>query len=212
MKSSVQVVTAPLYEPCSRAEAKRWLRIEDDITAHDAVVDLLRQAMREDAENRTGRAFIPRTLRLNLSGWPQDRDYGVKIDLPHAPLLYVDSFKYIDEDGVLQTLATDQYAVHEEYEPGFIIPAWEVSWPTIRAVPNALQITYVAGYAAEDSPDDETALQAVIPAAVRVWMESKIAAHDVFREQVIAGVQAFKIPRDFTDGLLDPLILGERLF
>ena len=79
-------------------------------------------------------------------------------------------------------------------------------------MPNALQITYVAGYAAEDSPDDETALQAVIPAAVRVWMESKIAAHDVFREQVIAGVQAFKIPRDFTDGLLDPLILGERLF
>lgn len=211
MDWSIEVLTAPAYEPVSRAEAKRWLRIEADDTDHDLVVDLLRKAMRADAENRTGRAFVKRQLRLNLSDWPWDGCYGIKITLPHAPLVSVDSFKYIDTDGVLTTLAADQYDVHDEYEPAFIIPAWEVSWPTIRRLPNAVQVTYWAGYA-PGSPDDEVGQQENVPANVKLWVQTKMATLDVLREQVIAGAQAFELPRDYTDGLLDDLVLASRLF
>ena len=211
MRYAIETVTEPLYEPVSRAEAKRWLRIDADDTDHDAVVDMLIKAMREDAENITGRSFISRQLRLNVDSWPWDTCYGVKIVLPYPPLISVDSFQYVDVDGVLQTLATDQYVVHDEYTPAFIIPAWEVTWPTIRLVPNALQILFTAGYA-PGSPSDEASNQENMPGKLRLWMESKIATHNEFREQIISGTIVEKIPRDFTDGLLDSLIVGSRLF
>lgn len=206
-------VTGPAFEPVSRADAKKWLRIEDSDTDHDTVVDLLIKAMREMAENLTLRCFIPRTLRLNLDDWPWDDCYGVKIDLPGAPFLSIaaDGFQYIDANGDTQTLVSTDYEVHDEYEPAFIIPAWGASLPTIRRLPNALQITYRAGYD-PGSPEDESGCQAVMPGLLRLWMQSKIAAHDVYREQVISGVQAFDLPRDHTDGLLDSLRLGGRLF
>ena len=211
MRYALEVVTEPVYEPVARADAKQWLRIDADDTAHDAVVDMLIKAMREDAENITGRAFVSRQLRLTLGYWPWDTQYGVKIVLPHPPLISVDSFQYIDTDGALQTLATDQYTVHDEYEPSFIIPAWQVTWPTIRGVPNALQITYTAGYA-PGSPSDEASNREVLPSKLKLWMGSKMATHNEFREQIMAGAAVTKIPRDFTDGLLDRLIVGSRLF
>lgn len=211
MRTTLQVVSAPDYEPVTRAQAKRWLRIDDDITQHDAVIDMLITSMREHAENLTQRAFVSRQLRHTLPDWPWDREYGVKIELPYPPLITVDSFTYIDTDGVEQTLAADQYAVHDEYEPAFIIPAWEVTWPTIRRVPNAIQILYTAGYA-PGSPPDEAAHQEVLPAKLKHWMEAKIATHNEFREQIVTGTIVNEIPRDFTDGLLDSLIVGTRLF
>lgn len=211
MKQTVTVLSAPAYEPVSRAEAKEWLRIDADDTAHDNIVDMLIEAMREDAEDLTGRAFISRQLRLYLSDWPIDPDYGVKIVLPHPPLIGVDSFKYIDTDGTLTTLAADQYAVHAQYEPGIIIPAYQVSWPTIRRQPDALQIVYTAGYA-PGSPSDAVANREVMPAKLKLWMESKIASHNEFREMIVSGTIIQKIPRDFTDSLLDSLVIGNRLF
>lgn len=120
MRYAIETVTEPLYEPVSRAEAKRWLRIDDDDTTNDLVVDML---------------------------------------------------------------------------PAFIIPAWEVSWPTIRLVPNALQILFTAGYAPGSvSPSDEASNQEVMPAKLRLWMESKIGTHNEFREQIISGTIVEKIP------------------
>lgn len=206
---ALEVVTAPTYEPISTAEAKRWLRIDD--TNSDLVIALLIKAMREQAENLTHRAFISRQLRLSLPCYPPDEAYGLKIELPCPPLISVDSFKYTDSDGVLQTLAADQYTVHDEAEPAFIIPAWQVTWPTIRLVPNTLQITFTAGYA-PGSPSDEAAAQEVMPGALRLWMQTKLATLFENREQIISGTIVSPLPRDFTDGLLDSLVIGTRLF
>jgi len=208
---ALQVVTAPSYEPVSLAEARKWLRLEDDDTASTAVLQLLIKAMREDAENLTQRAFIQRTLKLSIDNWPTDSQYGLKIDLPFPPVASVTTFKYYDTDGVLQTLATDQYDLHTEQEPAFIVPAHQVTWPTIRLRPDAIQITFVAGYA-PGSPPDEQGSQETLPAQVRLWMQTKLATLYENREQVIVGTIVSKVPRDFTDALLDSLIVGTRLF
>ncbi len=211
VKWAVTVVTPPAYEPCSLLEMRRWSRIEEDDTAHDPVLRILRQAMREYAENLTLRDYIPRTRKLYLDDWPRHLQYGVKICLPHAPLISVDSFKYVDRDGNLQTLATDQYSVHSSHTPGFIIPAWHVVWPTIRLVPDAVQITFQSGYS-PGSPPDEAGHQAMIPESVRLWMQARAATLFENREQLISGTIVNALPRDFVDGLLDSLVLGERLF
>lgn len=211
MRSTLQVLTAPVYEPLSLAQARAWARVEVDDSNHDTTLNILRSAMREDAENLTFRAYIPRQYRLTSDDWPQDCEYGSKIELPFPPLISVDAFRYIDADGVLTTLATDQYAVHDEYEPAFIIPAWEVTWPTIRRVPNALQIDFTAGYA-PGSPDDETGYQDALPEKLKQWMQAKMLTLFDNRAQFVEGRIVQAIPRDFTDGLLDSLIVGTRLF
>lgn len=208
---SIEILTQPAFEPVSLTQAREWLRLESDDTANTAVLQLLIQAMREDAENLTHRAFISRQLRLNLDGWPSDSLYGSSIELPYPPLISVDSFKYVDTDGVLQTLAANQYDVHDESEPAFIIPAHQVTWPTIRQTPNAIQITFTTGYAV-GSPPDEAAAQENIPSTLKLWMQTKLATMFEHREQLIAGTIVAKVPRDFTDGLLDSITVGTRLF
>jgi uncharacterized phiE125 gp8 family phage protein len=210
VKSTIEVVSAPAYEPISLALFKSWFRIDADDTNHDTVLTLLRQAMREDAENLTNRAFVSRQLRLTLDNWPLHHQYGAKIDLPFPPLISVESLKYIDSDGDLQTLDAADYVVYDQYEPGFIIPAWGESWPTIRALPNAVQVVFTAGYAS-GSPSDEVSNQEVLPAKLKLWMAAKANTLNEFREQILAGTLQ-QIPRNFTDGLLDSLVVGTRLF
>ena len=208
---ALEIVSEPGYEPVSLAEAREWVRLESDDTANTAVLRLILKAMREDAENLTGRAFISRQYRLSLASWPIDSRWGHRISLPFPPLISVDTLKYYDTDGVLQTLASDQYEVHDEAEPAFILPAYQVRWPSIRSRPDAVQVTFTAGYYA-GSPDAEADAQAVIPASLRLWMQTKLATLFKHREQLVTGTIVAKIPRDFTDGLLDSLIVSSRLF
>lgn len=207
----IEVISPPSFEPVSLAEARRWLRLEDDDTANTAVLQILIKAMREDLENRTHRAFIQRQYRLNLEGYPTDPTYGYRIELPFPPLRSVDSFKYYDSDGTLQTLAEDQYEVHHEAEPAFIVPAYQVTWPSYRLRPDAIQVTFTAGYAA-GSPPDEASSQESLPANARLWLQTKLATLFENREQIMVGTIVTKIPHDFTDGLLDSLTIGTRMF
>lgn len=208
---TVKTVTNPPYEPVSLAEARRWTGLEQDDTQHTPVLQMLIQAMREYAENLTQRAYVPRQLRLYLPDWPVHQQYGHLIELPYPPLVSVDSFQYVDTNGATQTLAASQYVVHDQELPAIVIPAWDVTWPTIRLVPNAIQITYTAGYS-PGSPPDEAAYQEVLPDQLRLWCQARLATLFEHREQVVVGGAVNKLPHDFVDGLLDRLTVGTRLF
>lgn len=202
---TVRVVTGPVYEPVSLAEAKAWCRIDD--TASDSVLTLLIGAMRRYAENLTSRAYVQRSLQLILPHWSCEA-----IELPYPPLVSVTSIQYIDTGGATQTLAADQYVVHDYREPALIVPAWSVAWPSTRDVMNAVQVNYAAGYAPVGSPTDEAAYQAAIPQNLKVWMQARLATLFEHREQIVTGTIVSELPRHFADGLLDDLIVGSRLF
>lgn len=202
-------LTAPPYYPVSRAEAKLWLR--EDGSDQDAVIDLLIATMTAYAENLTLRAYVQRTLELDLSGFRLCGDDG-DIDLPLPPLVSVEYIKYVDTGGTLQTLATDQYDVNVREEPGSVQPAWGRTWPPIRgSAVGPVRIGYTAGYVPLGSPVDEVAYQAGIPPALKLWMHARIATLYENREQLVMNNQ-MEIPRNFADGLLDHLIVGSRLF
>lgn len=211
---TIQVVTAAAWLPVTLAQLRSWSRIEADVTDHDNDLTLLAQSMTAYAENLTGRAFIERTLRLILPSWPQleNAHYcGAGVELPQAPLIAVDSVIYTDEDGASQTLAADQYVAHSWREPGFVIPAWQVTWPSLRALPNAVQVNYRAGYAPIGSPADELAHQLAQPKNLKLWIAARVQTLFEHREQIIVGNLVTPLPRHFTDGLLDDLVLGERI-
>lgn len=138
----------PTEEPITRAEAKLHLKV--DTTADDALIDALIVAARRALEAHTARAFITQTMRQSHETFP------VVIYAERNRLIAVSSIVYTDTNGDSQTLAASAYTVDTDSVPGRVVPIFNTTWPLTRRVPNALQITYTAGYgpAASDVPQE----------------------------------------------------------
>lgn len=187
----VRVVTPPSFEPVTLAEAKLWLRVDDDDTDQDAMVQLLIIAMRERAEHLTGRAFVTRELELRLDAFPDG-----EIQLPYAaPLRSVSSIRYLDADGVLQSLDASPTWWQEDAVriPGVVAPASSQSWPNTGDYLSAVRIAYTVGLV---SPS-------LIPRSVRLWMQAAISTYYEQREQLVINGTVQQLPKTFVDGLLD---------
>lgn len=190
---SIKVISQPSFEPVTLAEAKLWLRIEDDANEEDAMIWLLIKAMREYAEHLTGRALVTQTLEFRTDAFPAGA-----IELPRPPLQSVASIVYVDGDGTEQALETSPagWQVDTYSEPGRVAPLAGGSWPSAGSEAlGAVRIQFVAGYAAPN----------LIPRLVRLWMQTRIATLFENREQLITGTIVSPLPRAFVDGLLDSL-------
>lgn len=142
----IEIVTPPSAEPISSTEAKLHLR--ETATGQDSRIAIAIEGARMAVEAMTGRAMITRTLKLSLPAFPAE------IILPQPPLAsatQVTSVKYVDTDGTEQTLVLDtDYRVlapsGPQAAPGRVILAYDKTWPTPRTQPDAVRITFVAGY------------------------------------------------------------------
>lgn len=141
MPQDIQL-TSPLVEPLLKADVKAALRI--DATDLDDVVDGLIVAARMHIEAICRRALVRQVRRLVLDVFPSD--HGGEIRLPISPLRAVESITYLDTAGVEQTLAASAYRVDVYSDVPRIVPAYNTSWPSTYTVPNAVIITYSAGY------------------------------------------------------------------
>ena len=207
------ILTEPRSEPIKLSDARRWLGMTDDNdTDQDPELELLIQAMRERAESYTGRRFVDRDLELDLDCWPSR-----SIELPVAPVVAINYVRYIDVDGVLQTLydatvsptvGADLVAIDIKSQPARIQPAYSQAWPSLRGGDyNAVQVGFTAGYGTGGSPEDLSP----IPAAVKLWMRARLATLYENRETIIVGTIVNELPRADCDAMLDPLILGRRV-
>ena len=201
----IRIVTAPAAYPVSISEAKEWARIDSTDSSQDATLTMIIAAMVKHAEHLTGRAFVERTLEWNGQGFTNC------IELPWVPLLGIDSVKYTDLDRVEQTVATANYEVDTTSEPGRVRPTWGNYWPSIGYGFNPVRIQYRAGYRPAGSPIDLTD-NSYLPGQLRVWMNARIATLYDERSNLVIGASVFAIPRDYTDGLLDSLVIGSRIF
>jgi uncharacterized phiE125 gp8 family phage protein len=188
-------------------------------TAEDNLIGVLISAAREYAENVCRRAFVTQSYLLTLDAFPlysysgtysgyvpveQQRGFGIarnysvrfnggKITLPFPRLVSVDSVQFIDASGALQTLSPTAYVVDAETEPGALVPAPAMYWPTVQNTVNAVRISYTAGYGAA----------AAVPAGIKAWMLLRIGALYENREDVLVGRSITVAELPFTDMLLD---------
>lgn len=159
MGYGLEVVTPPAAEPLSADEALEYLGRPALSTA--AADRFIREA-RVLCERVTGRALLAQTLRLTLDGFPDGgfahpffgEDDAVL--LPRPPALEVTSIVYVATGGTSTTLATTDWTADVRSSPARVYPAYGESWPATRCQPNAVTITYRAGYgtAATDVPED----------------------------------------------------------
>jgi uncharacterized phiE125 gp8 family phage protein len=168
------------------ADAKVHLKVDADLTADDTLISSLIKSVQLACENRCQRTLITTTWELVLdcfSDW---------LRLLYPRVLGVTSVKYIDQDGVEQTLASTEYQVDVAAEPGRVTPAYGKTWPTTRVQPNAVRVRYTAGYgaAASDIPED-----------LVLWMKLHLGHYYTHRDASVTGANVMPLP--YADGLLD---------
>jgi uncharacterized phiE125 gp8 family phage protein len=177
-------VTDAITEPFAAAAAKVHLRETLASVDNDAYIDALIKRARQTAEARTGRTLLATTWKLLF-----DHGFPHAIVLEHGPILSVTSVKYIDNDGVQQTLAPSAYQAAVARMPARIVPAYGTLWPVTRCQPEAVEVIYTAGYADADA----------IPQGIIHWMF--LAVTWMYENRSLAG-EAPDVPRGFADQLL----------
>jgi uncharacterized phiE125 gp8 family phage protein len=193
---------APSVEPVTLAEAKLHCKV--DGTDDDALITALIVAARQQAEHRTGRALVTQQWELTQSVFPLAlyayriaQNDPRRIELPKPILQSVQSVKYLDDNGVQQTLANTEYQVVTSELVGYVQPAYGKSWPSCRVQPDSVVIAYTCGYG--DA--------AAVPISIKSWIKMAVATMYAQREAIITGTIVAEVPRDFFAGLLDPFLV-----
>jgi len=177
---AVKLITPVSVQVLTKAIVKDRLKITV-ATAADDEIDRLIDQVRGACQDKTNRAVGAQTWQLAFDTWPE----AIPLVLP--PLVAVDWVKYYDADGVFQTLATDQYAVDDFREPGFIVPAANVTWPELLDTINAVRVQIQVGYTT-----------ATLPPALQLWMLANIGHFEKNRDNVEQLAE-----RTIVDSLLD---------
>jgi len=183
--TALTLVTAPAKEPITIADAKAHLNVMSD--DDDTLIEVLITAAREHAEAITKRSFITQTFDYHVDVFRRC------IELPQLPLQSVTFVKYIDNNGIEQTVDTSIYSVDTNSEPGRIFLAYNQVWPISRAIPHAVTIEFVAGYG-----DDENDVPKSIIAAMKL-----VLGHLYENREESAPFSIHKIPLGI-DALLGP--------
>lgn len=153
---------APAGEPVTMDEARSHCRLDD--TDSDDVLAGLIAAARQYVEGVTRLALLTQTWDVTF---PR---FGDVMQMPKSPLQSVSSIKYLDEDGVQQTLASSVYRTTGT-EPGVITLDEDQEWPSVQPVVDPVTIQIVCGYGTR------TAVPATLRHAIKLlvghWFENR---------------------------------------
>lgn len=192
---ALKLVTAPATEPVLISEAREWVRQTG--THHDSMLLRIVAAASGAYEADTGQQLITAEYQLELDRFPSGceawdgqrwvRAAVSEIRLPRPPVqLPITSIKYLDVDGVEQTLATTVYEVATNgvlATEGLIRLKRDQSWPEIDARADAVRIRFKAGYGDDESFVPGDAKIAILAHVEHIYgapgatVEEKIAAN-----------------------------------
>lgn len=193
---NLKLITPPASEPVTLSDVEGQVRLTD-LSAEASTVEMMISAVRERAEAITRRAFITQTWELTLDEFPST--FGFYLPLP--PLQTVDFIKYIDINGIEQTLDPVTYRVLNKGEPGYVTPAYGITWPTTLNDVEVVTIRFTCGYGPidEDTADN-------VPKRIKQWIAINVA--NLFENRETEGVAYRETKFDLStlaDGLIESL-------
>lgn len=185
-----RVTTSPEKEPISIGEARGcvdYLSKDRD----DEIQALVRGAVGV-IEGWEWRAILTQTITLYLDAFPSGDDE--RIYVPRPRLQEVTTLKYVDSEGVLQTLDPSWYAVDTLSEPGRIRPAYGKTWPVTRPMTDgAVQIVYKAGYG-DDGASVPAETKLLVKFLVKHFWTNPSATTDMRVDELPVGIGAMLRP------------------
>lgn len=167
----LQLVTPPAVEPLSLTEAKSHTRVVWD--AEDTDVAAYIKAARVHAEAVTRRAFVQQVWDVFYDAFPGDS--RERLELPLPPVVSVDSVKYTDTAGVLQTWDPAEYQAvlpgGEAPPPATLVPKYAdgYGWPSPKDQPQAVVVRLTCGYGVLGSDVPEPIRQAMRVHVARMY-------------------------------------------
>lgn len=115
------VRVAATTEPVTLSEAKAQLRVDDDFTLDDDLINALIMGARDRVENYCNRFFTTQQVTVIYEGALPLGD----IRLPYPDLASVESVQYTDSDNALQTVDPGDYAVNLDEQYISPVTSWE---------------------------------------------------------------------------------------
>lgn len=155
-----KVATAPTTEPFTTAYIKAWLKIPSSVTVEDTLIADMIISARWWAEQGSNRALLTQTIEDYFDCW---QVFGLKLSV--APIQSITSISYLS-GGAYVVWNAANYNADTISEPcritlknGGQAPSYDLN------TPNAIKVTYVAGYSAA----------ALIPGTAKDAMLQRIA-------------------------------------
>lgn len=145
----LDVITPPPVEPVTLTEVKLHLRVTSvDL---DATISGYIKSAREYVESFLDRSIISQTLKITLPYFCDD------LVLPRGMVRSIANVVYYNSSNVLTGLTIADYAnlISSNVSANRLQRKPYVSWPLPIARRDAVQITYVAGYAPTTSSDPD---------------------------------------------------------
>lgn len=162
----IVVVTPAAHEVVSTENVKEFARIEH--TAEDTLIEELIKAAEDLVQRATDIQLLTATYDMTLDRWPVVND---PIAIPFDPVTSITHIKYIDPDGVEQTLASSVYGLDLGVKPAEIYLEHNEEWPDLRDERNAITVRFVAGYANAAAVPD--LLKTAVKITVTYWLENR---------------------------------------
>ena len=174
-------------EPVDLATARLHLRLDTEGSppSHpdDSLVEALITVARESVENFTELTVAVNDFQLKLDVFPVD-----SINLGTWPVNSITSVTYVDGNGASQTINSADYVLDTFSKPAKIDLAYGKTWPQVRNQPNAVTVTFEAGFTGDTSP-----VQNEMPKALKQAMLLTIT--DLYENRgAIMTKQNYEIP------------------
>ena len=118
--------TAPVLSAITLADAKAQTRIVDD-ESNGLLLSYIASAT-DEAEQALGYGLLTQSYKVTAD------DFYDVFPLPMCLVLQsIDSVKYYDADGVLQTLSSTYYTTDTVARPARLVRAADMAWPSLQA-------------------------------------------------------------------------------
>lgn len=147
----VKAIGSVATEPITLATARLHLRLDTigspPTHPDDSLVTALISVARESVENFTELTVAVNDFQMKLDAFPT-----AEINLGTWPVNSITSVAYVDANGATQTINSADYVLDTFSKPAQIVPAFGKTWPMVRNQPNAVTVTFEAGYTGDTSP------------------------------------------------------------
>lgn len=165
---SLAVTSASTQRVCERAPLKDYLRVPQDITDEDALIDSIQMAAQRRLEERWGRSIFKQVYQYTLDEFPTHSTDAIK--LPKTPLVSVSSITVYDTSNNATVWSSSEYRVDTASEPGRVVCNDGYDYPTddLRTQ-GAVVIAFTAGYTSSQSGVPDGIVTAVKALTARMY-------------------------------------------
>ena len=175
--TSYKVITQPATEVVATDVMKNNLKL-DGITADDSLVATLLIAARQRCEEYCNIKFIDTVIEQVWDEFPRGAKFQNCLNLTIGNASAVESFKYYDEAGVIQTWSASNYILDTYSKSGRICTAANVDYPTIDTDRiNAIVVRYTSGFGSSASTVPDAIKHAIMLQASYLYSNREDKAH-----------------------------------